>query len=69
MNDPGLDKSATQAAEDVEANNTQYDLDKEQAEEEEQEFLKPGYVELPDLTMGEALICLVVGGLHPQHVR
>ncbi|KAL1611439.1 hypothetical protein SLS59_000158 [Nothophoma quercina] len=42
MNDPGLDKPATQAAEDVEANNTQYDLDKEQAEEEEQEFLKPG---------------------------
>lgn len=43
MNDPGLDKSASQAAEDVEANNTQYDQDKEQAEEEEQEFLKPGY--------------------------
>ncbi|KAF2632529.1 potassium channel-like protein [Macroventuria anomochaeta] len=42
MNDPGLDKAATQAAEDVEANNTQYDQDKEQAEEEEQEFLKPG---------------------------
>ncbi|KAJ4413051.1 hypothetical protein N0V91_000025 [Didymella pomorum] len=42
MNDPGLDKSATQAAEDVEANNTQYAQDKEQAEAEEQEFLKPG---------------------------
>ncbi|KAJ4992660.1 potassium channel [Stagonosporopsis vannaccii] len=42
MNDPGLDKSASQAAEDVEANTTQYDQDKEQAEEEEQEFLKPG---------------------------
>ena len=46
MNDPGLDKPATQAAEDVEANNTQYDMDKEQAEEEEQEFLKPGYAKL-----------------------
>jgi potassium channel subfamily K len=46
MNDPGLDKSAMQAAEDVEANNTQYDLDREQAEEEEQEFLKPGYAGL-----------------------
>jgi len=43
MNDPGLDKSASQAAEDVEANTTQYDQDKEHAEEEEQEFLKPGY--------------------------
>lgn len=42
MNDPGLDKSATQAAEDVEANNA-YEQDREQAEEEEQEFLKPGY--------------------------
>src|SRR5690349_18217989 len=46
MNDPGLDKSATQAAEDVEANNTQYAQDKEQAEAEEQEFLKPGYATL-----------------------
>jgi potassium channel subfamily K len=46
MNDPGLDKSATQAAEDVEANNTQYAQDKEQAEAEEQEFLKPGYAHL-----------------------
>jgi potassium channel subfamily K len=45
MNDPGLDKSATQAAEDVEANNTQYAQDKEQAEAEEQEFLKPGYAD------------------------
>lgn len=43
MNDPGLDKSTTQAAEDVEANETQYARDKKQAEEEEQEFLKPGY--------------------------
>ncbi|KAF9698917.1 hypothetical protein EKO04_002873 [Ascochyta lentis] len=41
MNDPGLDKSASQAAEDVEANNT-YEQDREQAEEEEQEFLRPG---------------------------
>ncbi|KZM19820.1 uncharacterized protein EKO05_0004407 [Ascochyta rabiei] len=41
MNDPGLDKSASQAAEDVEANNT-FEQDREQAEEEEQEFLKPG---------------------------
>ncbi|KAJ4325618.1 hypothetical protein N0V94_000573 [Neodidymelliopsis sp. IMI 364377] len=40
MNDPGLDKSASQAAEDVEANNT-YDHDRKQAEEEEQEFLDP----------------------------
>ncbi|KAJ4362221.1 hypothetical protein N0V95_001465 [Ascochyta clinopodiicola] len=41
MNDPGLDKSTSQAAEDVEANNA-YEQDRKQAEEEEQEFLKPG---------------------------
>lgn len=47
MNDPGLDKSATKAAEDVEANNNTWEQDKEQAAEEEQEFLKPGYVNGP----------------------
>jgi potassium channel subfamily K len=43
MNDPGLDKSASQAAEDVEENNT-YVQNRDQAEDEEDEFLDPRYV-------------------------
>lgn len=68
MNDPGLDKSASQAAEDVEANNTRYDQDREQAEEEEQEFLKPGYAN-PVSLRWKLLITTDAGGLHPQHVH
>ena len=69
MNDPGLDKSTTQAAEDVEANNTQYDQNREQAEEEEQEFLKPGYANYIYCYDRELLIFPVDGGSHLQRVR
>lgn len=68
MNDPGLDEPAAQAAEDVEANNT-YVQDKEQAEEEEQEFLKPGYTDIPTFAFFNPLISVVDGGLHLQHVH
>mgnify|MGYP004502960999 CR=1 FL=1 len=67
MNDPGLDKPAMQAAEDVEANNTQFD--QEQAEEEEQEFLKPGYASLRGSLSRRLLISAVGGGLHLLLVR
>lgn len=69
MNDPGLDKAATQAAEDVEANKTQYARDREQAEEEEQEFLKPGLANLSPVASGSSLTLAVGGGLHLRHVR
>lgn len=38
MNDPGLDKSTQEAAQDVEKNEKEED---DQAEQEEQEFLDP----------------------------
>jgi potassium channel subfamily K len=41
MNDPGLDESAQEAAQDVE-NNIQAEDD--QAEQEEREYLDPSYV-------------------------
>jgi potassium channel subfamily K len=41
MNDPGLDEPAQQAAQDVEKNN---EHEKDQAEEEEEDFLEPRQV-------------------------